>query len=233
MSESSQKALAGTRLPPRMVRSLREGALWVFGALALVLAIALASFDPQDPGFSYTGEPGRIANLTGKAGAWLADVFLFMFGAPAFLFPVLIAFSGWLLFKRQSDAPAPHRHSQALRVIGFVLTLATSCGLATLHFAAPSYPNSAGGILGEIVGSGLEGAFRFLGATLLLLGVWFAGVSLFSGVSWLTVMDVLGRGLLNGIANARAWLSSRLLPTARGGSTCAADVHIKWTGICL
>ena len=209
MSETSQKALAGARLPPRMVRSLREGALWVFGALALVLVIALASFDPQDPGFSYTGEPGRIANLTGKAGAWLADVFLFMFGAPAFLFPVLVAFSGWLLFRRPEKVEDPGRHSQALRVIGFVLTLATSCGLATLHFSAPSYPNTAGGILGEIVGPGLEGSFRFLGATLLLLGLWFAGVSLFSGVSWLTVMDVLGRSVLRGITRTRAWLASR------------------------
>ncbi len=210
MSESLRKIARAGGLPPVMVRSLREGALWVFGAIALVLTLALASFDPQDPSFSYTGEPGRIANLTGKAGAWIADVFLLLFGMPAFLFPVLIGFSGWLLFRQPSDHPtSAGRRFQALRIVGFVLTLATSCGLATLHFSAPTYPNNAGGVLGSWVGEGLQDSFQFLGATLLLLSVWFAGVSMFTGVSWLTVMDWLGRLVLGSVAGARAWLSSR------------------------
>lgn len=208
MSEVLSKgAAAGFR--PSMIRSLREGALWVFGAVALVFALALASFDPQDPGYSYTGEPGRISNLTGRAGAWLADVFYFYFGAPAFLFPLLIAFAGWLLFRRPATPEREHRFAVWLKTAGFVLTLATSSGLATLHFSAPSFPDTAGGILGDVVGTGLAGAFGFVGATLLLLGLWFAGVSLFSGVSWLTVMDVLGRGVLAGIARTRAFLATR------------------------
>ena len=202
---ASTKNGATARLAAAVTRGLREGALFVFGALALVLLLALASFDPQDRSFSNTGEPGRIANLIGPAGAWSADVFLLVFGAPAFLFPAMLGMTGWLLFK-----PAPgevaSRASLAFRLSGFVLTLATSAGLATLHFAAPHYPNTAGGILGDLVGSGLARGFSFLGATLLLLGAWFAGVALFLGLSWLAVMDRLGHGILA----SQAWLRTRL-----------------------
>jgi S-DNA-T family DNA segregation ATPase FtsK/SpoIIIE len=199
---------ARAKLAAVVTRALREGALFVFGALALVLLLALASYDPADRGFSDTGEPGRIANLVGPAGAWLSDVFLLLFGAPAFLFPVMLGLAGWLLF-RPPVGDAPSRRHLAFRLAGFVLTLATSCGMATLHFALARYPNTAGGILGDLAGNGLARGFSFLGATLLLLGCWFAGMSLFAGVSWLTVMDVLGRGILGGEARLRALLAER------------------------
>jgi len=205
VSELASKAVRD-RLSPVVARSLREGALWVCAALALVLLIALGSYDPQDPSFSFTGEPGRVANLVGPAGAWLADAFLLAFGASAFLFPVMIALGGWALFRRKGSAS---RTNVALRAVGFVLTLATSCGLATLHFTAARYPESAGGILGDLVGRNLEHAFHFLGATLLLLGLWFAGVSLFLGVSWLSVMDRLGRMVLSAVSLVRARLGER------------------------
>jgi S-DNA-T family DNA segregation ATPase FtsK/SpoIIIE len=198
----------GPRLTAVVVRSLREGALWVFGALALVMLMALASYDPADRGFSFTGEPGRVANLIGPAGAWIADLFLLLFGAPAFLFPIMLGVTGWLLF-RPAAGEAPSRANLAFRLIGFVLTLATSAGIATLHFRAVVYPNTAGGILGDLVGNGLARGFSFLGATLLLLGIWFAGVSLFLGVSWLTVMDLLGRGILGSHARLRALSAAR------------------------
>src|SRR5690606_5965627 len=87
----------------------------------------------------------------------------------------------------------------AFRGIGFLLTLATSCGLASLHFTIDSYPSSAGGVLGSLVGEGLEAGLSFLGATLLLLALWLAGVSLFAGLSWIEVMDRTGRFTLNGL----------------------------------
>jgi DNA segregation ATPase FtsK/SpoIIIE, S-DNA-T family len=202
------KGGAGPRLAAVVTRALREGALFVFGALALVLLLALVSYDPADRGFSFTGEPGRVANLIGPVGAWLADVFLLLFGAPAFLFPVMLGVTGWLLFRRPAGETAT-RASLAFRLFGFVLTLATSAAIATLHFAPARYPQTAGGILGDLVGHSLAHGFSFLGATLLLLGVWFAGVSLFVGVSWFTVMDVLGRGLLGAHAWLRAFGASR------------------------
>ena len=202
---ASTRSAASARLAAVVTRSLREGALFVFGALALVLLLALVSFDAQDPGFSNTGEPGRIANLIGPIGAWCADLFLLVFGAPAVLFPVMLGLAGWLLFRPPAGDLAT-RAGLAFRLSGFVLTLATSAGLATLHFSGAHYPNTAGGILGELVGSGLARGFSFLGATLLLLGGWFAGVALFLGVSWLTVMDRLGHSILGG----QAWLKSRI-----------------------
>jgi S-DNA-T family DNA segregation ATPase FtsK/SpoIIIE len=210
LSEASASAKSGssTRLAAAVARGLREGALIVFGALALVLFLALASFDAQDPGFTSTGEPGPVANLIGPIGAWVADVFLEVFGAPAFLFPVMLGLFGWSLL-RPATGDKPSRASLAIRFTGFVLTLATSAGLATLHFSAPHYPNTAGGIVGELVGRELERGFSFLGATLLLLGLWFAGVSLFAGVSWLAVMDGLGGAILATDAWIRARLATR------------------------
>ncbi len=105
---ASHKGASSARLAAVVTRSLREGALFVFGALALVLLLALGSYDRQDPGFSYTGEPGRVANLIGPVGAWIADFLLLLFGAPAFLFPVMLAVTGWLLF-RPPAGEAPSR----------------------------------------------------------------------------------------------------------------------------
>ncbi|MBS0396537.1 MAG: DNA translocase FtsK 4TM domain-containing protein, partial [Proteobacteria bacterium] len=192
---ASHKGAASGRLAAVVTRSLREGALFVFGALALVLLLALASYDHQDPSFSSTGEPGRVANLIGPVGAWVADVLLLLCGAPAFLFPAMLAVAGWTLY-RPPAGEAPSRASLAFRTAGFALTLLTSSAIATLHFAAPQYPNTAGGILGQYFGAHLEHGFSFLGATLLLLGGWFAGVALFLGVSWLRVMDLLGHAIL-------------------------------------
>ena len=205
---SSTKGGAGLKLAAVVTRSLREGALFVFGAFALVLLLALGSFDPADRSFIYTGEPGRVSNLIGPVGAWVSGLFLELFGAPAFLFPVMVALSGWVLF-RPPSAATPSRASLAFRLAGFVLTLATSAGIATLHFSGGRYPETAGGILGNLVGHGLARGFSQLGATLLLLGLWFAGVSLFAGVSWLKIMDFMGHGILGASSAVRNLLASR------------------------
>ena len=188
------------------MRSLREGALWVFGALALIVLAALVTYDRNDPSFATTGEPGPIANVIGPLGAHLAGLLVLLFGAPAFLFPVMIGFAGWLLYRDRSKDDAQSRATLAFRGLGFLLTLATSCGLASLHFTIRSYPDSAGGVLGSLVGQGLDSGLSFLGATLLLLALWLAGVSLFIGHSWIQVMDFVGRTTLR----AFDWLSERI-----------------------
>jgi len=103
------KGASSSRLAAVVARGLREGALIVFGAVALVLLLALASFDPQDPGFTSTGEPGPVANLIGPIGAFLADVFLEVFGGPAFLFPVLLGLFGGSVEPEQHMAQAVFR----------------------------------------------------------------------------------------------------------------------------
>jgi DNA segregation ATPase FtsK/SpoIIIE, S-DNA-T family len=191
------QARSATGLGPTVVRSLRESALWVGGAIALIVFAALASFDRNDPSFATTGDSGHLSNAVGPFGAHLAGVLIWLFGAPAFLFPVLIGLTGWVLYREQKkNHEPPSRATLAFRGAGFLVTLLTSCGLASLHFHADTYPSSAGGVLGTMVGGGFEAGLSFLGATLLLLALWLAGVSLFAGVSWITIMDRVGRATL-------------------------------------
>jgi len=192
-----------------VARGLREGAFVLLAMAALLLFLALATYNGDDPGFSSTGAPGRIANWIGPVGAWLADVFLSLFGAPAFLFPVTGAAAAWLYFRAERTESSSGRVEWLWRALGFLGTLTTSSGLASLHFSAHRYPQSAGGVLGELVEGAGVGALGFLGATLLLLAVWFAAVSLWTGVSWLTVMDVLGRSVLQTDRWIRATIATR------------------------
>jgi S-DNA-T family DNA segregation ATPase FtsK/SpoIIIE len=210
-----KKPKAKSGLSAAVTRSLREGTLWVLGALALILLLALLSFHVQDAGFADTGgfaESGgsrAIGNWIGPVGAWLAGFFLFLFGRPAYLFPVMLAYAGWLVHKEQSLPDARSRLNTLLRAAGFALTLLTSCGLATLHWDGSALPNSAGGGVGELVGSGSARGLSFLGATLLLLGLWLAGVALFLGVSWFDIMDKLGAWVLKSIEWARTQFEQR------------------------
>jgi S-DNA-T family DNA segregation ATPase FtsK/SpoIIIE len=204
-----KKSKPPLKLSAAVARSLREGTLWVLGALSLILLLALLSFHLQDPGFWNTGEPGPVGNWIGPVGAWLSGFFLFLFGRPAYLFPVMLAYTGWLVHREQALPDARSRANTLLRAAGFALTLMTSCGLATLHWDPTGLPNSAGGVLGEVVGGGGAKGLSFLGATLLLLGLWLAGVALFLGVSWFDIMDQLGKWVLDGIEWIRTKIGQR------------------------
>ena len=212
----AKSAEHGTVLNNSIGRALREGALWIFGALAVVLLAALLSYDPSDPGFADTGSAGRVRNVIGPVGAMFADVAFFLFGRPAFLFPVMLGAAGWMLFRtRGSDTPI--RGSElSFRIGGFALTLITSCALATLHFDPQGLANTAGGVLGQLTGQGFANALGLLGATLLLLALWLAGVSLFLRLSWIAVMDRIGAitlgsfdALRAGVDRAREKLAGR------------------------
>ncbi|MGO9512573.1 MAG: DNA translocase FtsK [Steroidobacteraceae bacterium] len=205
-----KKPKSSGKLSAAVARSLREGTLWTLCALALLLLLALLSYNARDPGFADTGEPGPVSNWIGPVGAWLAGFFLFMFGRPAYLFPVMLAYAGWLVHRDQSSSDVRSRLNTLLRAAGFGLTLVTSCGLASLHWDGSALPNGgAGGVLGELVGRGSAQGLSFLGATLLLLGLWLAGVALFSGLSWFAIMDALGAWVLQGIDWARAKIDRR------------------------
>ncbi len=181
-------------------RAAREGLLWVGWALALILLWALASYDPADPGFASTGSGRGVSNAAGPVGAWISSFLYVLFGHAAYLFPVLLAAAGWLVVKSRAASGLPAGRDLGLRIGGFMVTLAASCGLATLHFADNGLPETAGGIVGQLAGAGLSSYLSFLGATLLLLALWLAGVSMFAGMSWLAVMDRVGRGTLTGLA---------------------------------
>ena len=188
------------------VNALRESALWVLGALAIIMLVALLTYDTRDPGFSHTGDGFAVRNQIGSGGAWFADIAYSLFGGPAYLLPVMAGLAGWLVFSMRRVPGPLDRAILTTRLAGFLLTLCTSCGLATLHFAAGVLPQSAGGALGEMVGGGLAGVLGTVGSTLLLLALWLAAASIFTGLSWLAVMDRTGRAVLEGIDSVRSFV---------------------------
>ncbi|MBK7249916.1 MAG: DNA translocase FtsK 4TM domain-containing protein [Gammaproteobacteria bacterium] len=194
-----------------MVRVLRESGIIVLAAAALVLLTALFTYSRGDPGFSFTGSTGEVRNRIGPLGAWLADALYVVFGWPAYLLPLTLAFGGWRLLRgRAREAVSRSRTYAALRVTGFVLVMTASCALATLHWDPQSLPQSAGGVVGQLVGDGLASAVHLLGATLLMLAVWMVGVALALELSWFTVMDRLGAWVWGGIGWLRArWAAAR------------------------
>ncbi|MCC7199767.1 MAG: DNA translocase FtsK 4TM domain-containing protein, partial [Gammaproteobacteria bacterium] len=103
MAEAADAKREGSKLDGMIVRGLREGAFWLLATLALILMIALVTYDMSDRSFSYTGEPGRYDNWIGPAGAWVSDILYVLFGGPALLFPVLLAYGGWLAFKQPPE----------------------------------------------------------------------------------------------------------------------------------
>jgi len=189
--------------PMPLAQAVREAALWVFGALALIMLVALLTYDARDPGFSRTGDGGTVRNQIGSAGAWFADVTYSLFGMPAFLFPAMVLLTGWLIFTQRTTSAPLDRALLGTRFGGFLTTLATSCGLATLHFTGMDMPQSAGGAFGQAVGGSLASGLGILGGTLLLLALWLASVSLFIGISWLAVMDQVGKSVLDGLDELR------------------------------
>jgi S-DNA-T family DNA segregation ATPase FtsK/SpoIIIE len=186
------------------VRSLREGALWVFGSLALILWVALFTYDPADPGFTQASSTGEVNNAIGQVGALIADLLFNFFGRPAYLFPIMVFFLGWMIFREQKTQQALTRADYALRVSGFVATLVSSCALASLHFSQIGFRETAGGIIGQVVGGGMESLMKLLGASTFLFFLWIASISVFLGISWFGVMDRIGKWCLIGWEAGRA-----------------------------
>ena len=178
-----------------LARGSREGALLVISAVAIYLLVSIASYDPGDPGWSNAGHVERIANRGGVAGAWFADVLLSLFGFMAYLFPVMIGYAGWLVYKGLKAASDEFDvYHATIRTAGCVVAVCAGCGLATLHYhGSATFPVDAGGIIGSFVGSGLAGVVNPIGGTLFLFALFLTGITLFTGLSWLEVMDVTGR----------------------------------------
>lgn len=202
MAQAKQTSTDKKPLASHIIRGLKEGALFIFGFLALYFFLALISYDASDPGWSYSGLANHkeIANLGGLTGALLSDIFLLLFGYLAYLFPIMVAYSGLLVYRERKQEYVFDSRGLALRTVGFILTLFAGCALASMHDAAivSPLPDNAGGILGDILGRKMEQGFNIIGATLLLLSLFFAGVTLFTHLSWLWLMDTTGAYTLKG-----------------------------------
>lgn len=203
MARATKPKQPELRLSTQVNRALREGALYVFGALAFILWFALFTYNPADPGFSQATTSAEVQNGVGRIGALLADLLFNFFGRPAYLFTVMVVYLGWMLYREQKTKIELTRLDFALRLSGFAATLVTSCALATLHFSPVGFNETAGGIIGQITGEWLEGVMKLLGASTLLFVLWIASVSLFLGISWIAVMDRIGHWTLIGIEKAR------------------------------
>ncbi|HET7673960.1 MAG TPA: DNA translocase FtsK 4TM domain-containing protein [Gammaproteobacteria bacterium] len=205
-------------LGAKVSHGLRESALLVFVALAVILLIALISYSPADPGFAHSGSGAPIHNAIGRVGAWVGDLLLLVFGYPAYLFPVLVAYSGWLLFRRGQSEAAIAKLAVAVRVAALLLGLVAASALATLNFTAPPHhlpldKLAAGGIIGRSVGLSLEGGLSYIGATLLLIAVFLGSVTLATSLSWIAAMDLIGRGVVTGfemLRNRAQWFAQAL-----------------------
>ena len=227
MAETTVHARGASRFSAAVSRGLRESAVIALAVAGLVLLVALATYDTADPGWSKITDSTTIHNRIGPVGAWFADLLFYIFGRPAFLFPVMIGLVTWTLFRSGRQAEPPSRANTAVRVAGFVLLLVASCGLATLHWSDAGMPHTAGGAIGDTVGKGLQSGLDFLGATLLMLAAWMAGASLSLGVSWLTVMDRLGGWSWGAVALLRAKVVSRREAAEGRGRRDARKVSVE------
>ena len=180
-------------ISPKVKRSLKESYLWLSGAIALILFIALSTYVTDDPGVSYVGNDSQVQNAVGKLGALVSDLLFNLFGVSSYLFVAIILYSGWTAYKDLKSQNLFDQGDLFMRVAGFILMLITSCALSTLHFSGEGYRESAGGILGQVVGINLVLAMKILGATTLLFFTWLASISLFLNISWLKVIDEIGR----------------------------------------
>ena len=195
LSEKTSARAARNPLPPRLAALLREFWWIALLGLALYLALVLITYHRADPGWSHSpGGVTTIHNLGGRVGAWVADVMLHLFGLSAYWGVVFCGTLVWWGYRRIESVPDRDHRSYAIATVGFAIVLIASCGIEAirLHSLKAALPQAPGGILGVLIGGSLEQALGFTGATLILLMLFAAGLSLFSGMSWLAVIERLG-----------------------------------------
>ncbi|MCO7222757.1 DNA translocase FtsK 4TM domain-containing protein [Pleionea sp. CnH1-48] len=168
--------------------------------MALFLFIALVTYHHTDPGWSFSGKGLTIQNSAGRAGAWLADVFLQLFGYLAYVFPFMILYFAYLLFQERKLVQHHDWQFWLLRMTGFLLTLFSCAAISSLNFLDPAIQPSytSGGVFGRMLGDNLFDAFNALGSSLILLALSLAGITLFTGLSWFKLMDQIGAAVLGG-----------------------------------
>lgn len=225
--KTTSSAQSTTVIATQIQRGLREGAMLVLMALALFLCAAFITYDTADPGWSYTGSRDLVQNAAGVVGAWVSDVLFSLFGYLAYLFVVIIAYSGWLVL-RGNHIESSHEidyREMGIRWAGFFVTVAMGCALTSLHFSIAEniMPLDGGGILGRWLGDAMADMLGLLGSTLILLAVFLAGMTLFSGVSWLIVIDGLGA---SGV-RTYLWLKQRIVDVREKRDELKAGVEAK------
>ena len=166
-------------------------------AISAYFLMALMSYSPEDPSWGYVGPRDHAQNAGGPTGAWFASVLFSLVGIMAYLFPFMIGWAGWLMFRERNEGQS-HLHLTIARWAGFFLTLVGATALAALHVkVGGGLPEGPGGILGKLGADVTVAALSPAGSSLLMLAAFLIGFTLFTGVSWLAVMDALGGFTLN------------------------------------
>lgn len=193
----SKASNSESKVTAMLWRRLQEGGIILLSALALFLFVALITYHSNDPGWSKTTVEKTISNAAGKTGAFFSDLFFYLFGYIAYMFPAMIAYGGFCLFENRYEVGQFHRLLWIVRTSGFVLAILTGTGLASLHFHDWDnlLPSGAGGILGNVVAKYFVPASGTPGSTLLLLAGFLAGITLTTGLSWFGVVDRIRWGL--------------------------------------
>jgi len=202
LTEKKVTPTASNPLPPKIAALLRESWWLVLLGCALYLLLVLLTYNKGDPGWSQSVEAPDIRNAGGLAGAYIADMMLYLFGLSAYWWIVFLGALVTLGFRRIERTDATDRRHRILAAAGFLVLLVASSGMEAvrLHTLSAALPLEPGGVLGLVVGGFVVSSLGFTGGTLLLLVIFAAGLSLFSGLSWLTIIEVLGTWA------ERAWL---------------------------
>ncbi len=188
-------------LPNRLIRLLSEARWVAFAVIGVYLTLVLYTYAPGDSGWSHAGMGGKPTNWGGAAGAWLADLMLYVFGFTAWWFCVALMASVWVSYRRlaqrfllQRQPEQPHRHEMAIRAGGFVLMVLGSSGIefVRMYSMTVKLPRDPGGVLGETFGGMAQSLLGFNGGTLVLLALFGLGFSLCFHVSWMAVAEKLG-----------------------------------------
>lgn len=227
---------------------MREGLSLFLLAAAVYLLAALATFNPADPGWSHTGESASVANAGGSAGAFFADLMLSLLGYVAYTLPPVAGYLGWLLFREQRN-PSKVKTDQPIqwmRGIGIFAMLITACGLAGMHIyvAQGALPAGAagGGIIGDLINTGLIRSLSLLGTTLLLVVIFLAAFTFTTGLSWIQLMEWIGSRVMYAIEwavqevhfqysrlvyNAKTFLNSHVDKKEKAKKTAAREAREK------
>ncbi|MBB1199924.1 DNA translocase FtsK [Enterobacteriaceae bacterium 89] len=177
-------------------RRLLEALLILCSLFAIWLMAALLSFNPSDPSWSQTAWHEPIHNLGGMPGAWLADTLFFIFGVMAYTLPVMIVGGCWFAWRHQASDEYVDYFAVALRLIGVLAMILTMCGLAAIN-ADDIWYFASGGVIGSLLSTALQPMLHSSGGTLALLCIWAAGLTLFTGWSWVSIAEKIGNWILN------------------------------------
>ncbi len=198
--------------------------MWALFVVAVFLVLALVNYVKDDPGWSYAGHTDEVANPTGLVGAWFADVTLSLFGVFAYLVPLALAWSAYQVFRSRRGEGENRFYLLTIRWLGFVMTVAAGSAFATMHLSSygpQDLPLGVGGGLGLLLRDTMVAGFNPKGATMLLGGALFVGVSLFSGISWLALLDAVGGAVLT----ALGWVQARVFDAA-----ASLTGRLRWAG---